>query len=55
MATKGKEKEAQLSKHQLWNYEIKLKERMQLWTGLIYEMSNKKLQAAKKYIDKNLK
>ena len=46
--------EMQLPKHQPWDHEIKLKEGAQLKTGPIYKMSDKELQAAKAYIDKNL-
>jgi len=44
----------QLLEHQPWDHEIRLKEGTQLKTGPIYKMSDKELQAAKSYIDKNL-
>ena len=44
----------QLPEHQPWDHEIRLKEGTQLKTGPIYKMSDKELQAAKSYIDKNL-
>jgi len=50
-----KEEEATLPEHQPWDHEINLKEGAQLKTGPIYKMSNRELQAAKEYIDKNLR
>ena len=44
----------QLPEHQPWDHEIRLKEGAQLKTGPIYKMSDKELQEAKSYIDKNL-
>ena len=49
------EKEVQLPKHQLWDYEIKLKEGTQLKMDSIYKISDHELQTVKDYIDKNLK
>ena len=50
-----RKEEIQLLEHQPWDYEIYLKEGTQLKTGPIYKMSDIELQAAKEYINKNLK
>src|SRR3954447_19335390 len=49
------EREVQLPAHQLWDYKIKLKEGAQLKMGPIYKMLETELQAAKNFINQNLR
>ena len=44
-----------LPKHQPWDHEIKLQPGMEPEFGLIYQLSEKKLQVLREYLEENLK
>lgn len=52
--TSSKTASNKLVPHRLYNYKIKLKTKYKLLYSLLYRHFKKELQAAKKYITKNL-